>query len=154
MPVVDDDDTDTSKPIESPTVKKEPTDDTTATAAAVQLTGASGVQLLYHEPFDVSIALPLETSAVVPAVPHQVLTCRYRFSVDSVARRSTAISRTRSSLAAAVTSDSDTEEEGESGEQQSVGGGRGSSSRHAAVDASSTPAFLPPHVPVFYDVQS
>ena len=153
--LVEDDDGDTAK-AEEVVVKKEPVDDT---AAAVQPTATSGVQLLQHEPFDMSAALLSDATAVAPVVPPAVLTCSHRFSAHSVPRRSKAITRTRSLLSAAVTSDSDTEEEGEAGEQQvkEEGGDRSSSSssssgRHAAVDASGPPLLLPPHVPVFYHV--
>ena len=138
------------------TVKKEPMDE--AAAPAVQPTATSGVQLVYHEPFDVSVILPpLNTTTVVaPAVPHQVLTCRHRLSADSAARRSKAVIRTRSLLTTAVTSDSDTEEEGEMRERQLEEGGNDSSSSsgHSAADSSRPPAFLPPFVPVFHDVRS
>ena len=143
-PALVDDDSDTSRP-SSPIVKKEPVDD----AATKQ--PASGVQLLHHEPFDVltvSTSLPLSLTTVSPAVPSQALTYRHRFTAasQSVPRRSKTMSRGRSSLLTAVTSDSDTEEESDAREQQHVE--EGSSSRHEA-DAGPTPAFLPPYVPVF-----
>ena len=150
--VVHEDEGDTSKG-EMPVVKKEPDDE--ETAAVVQPTATSGVQLVYHEPFDVSIVPPLDVTAGPAAVPHQVITCRHRFSANSAPRRTKTVARTRSSLPPAVTSDSDTEEEGENREQQVEGGNSSSSSKRlAAADASSPPAFLPPHVPVFYDVRS
>ena len=153
--VDEDGDSEQSRPV-SPTVKLEPMDDTTAAIQQQPSAATGSVRLVYHEPFTTLndyTPLPLPLTTVSTAVPPMVLTCRHRLSAaDSAHRVRKAVSRARaSSSIAAVTSDSDTEEEVDDGERTSKKEG---SSKQAAEDGVATPAFLPPFVPVFYDVAS